>query len=308
MDTDRINPELRDVYRRIPQLPFNNRLFLRLARVGMRVMQPRERAEDVVVETRRVTAGKARLYRPKRASGAALLWIHGGGLICGLPAQNHLECLKYARELGLVVAAVPYRLAPEHPYPAAIDDCHAGWRWLQGLAVELGFDPARVVIAGQSAGGGLTAALAQRLADEGGVQPAAQLLHCPMLDDRTAARLELDRVKHKMWNNRSNRAGWSWYLGHAAGEAESRPYAVPARRDDLAGLPPAWIGIGDADLFMEESAAYRDRLRGAGVRCDWHESPGGFHGFEGVAPDAAVTRAFWDDNFRYLREILGLAA
>ena len=306
MDIERINPELRDTYRRLPQLPFHNRPFLWLARLGMRVMQPRDQLADVTVETRQVATGTARVYRPRDRCGAALLWIHGGGMICGLPAQNHLECLQYAGQLGLVVAAIPYRLAPEHPCPAAIDDCHSGWHWLQGLAGELGFDPARVVVAGQSAGGGLAAALAQRLADEGGVQPAAQSLHCPMLDDRTAARTELDPVKHKMWNNRSNRAGWSWYLGHAVGEANTRPYAVPARREDLAGLPPAWIGIGDADLFLEESAVYRGRLRAAGVSCDWHQAPGGFHGFEGVAPNAAITRAFWDDNYRFLRQILSL--
>ena len=306
MDIQRINPEMRKIYRRLPPLPFHNRLLLGLLRWSMRFIQPHIDPGAIRIETRNAPSGPVRLYIPPQPGGAALLWIHGGGYICGTPEQNYVDCLHYAQELNLVVCAVTYRVAPEHPFPAAIDDCHTAWHWLQSQGDDLGFDPARIAIAGQSAGGGLCAALAQRLADEGGVQPAAQALLCPMLDDRTAAETGLDALKHKMWNNRSNRAGWSWYLGHPPGEEESRPYAVPARRESLAGLPPAWIGIGDADLFLAESETYRDRLLDAGVHCDWHLAPGGFHGFEGVAPEAAVTRAFWADNHRFLREALQL--
>lgn len=306
MDIERINPELRGIYRWMPHLPFHKRWFLGAYRAGMRLLRPKSAPGGVALESRATSAGPAYLCRPEESTGAALLWIHGGGLICGSPLQNQAECVAYAQQLGIVVAAVSYRMAPEHPFPAALDDCHEAWCWLQSIAGELGIDPARVVIAGQSAGGGLSASLAQRLADEGGIQPAAQVLLCPMLDDRTGGRTDLDAVRHKMWNNRSNRAGWSWYLGHAAGGPESRPYAVPGRRADLSGLPPAWIGIGDADLFYDESVDYRDRLMAAGVRCDWHRAPGGFHGFEVVARDTAVSRAFWEDQYRFLRDVLQL--
>ncbi|NND69824.1 MAG: alpha/beta hydrolase fold domain-containing protein, partial [Halioglobus sp.] len=156
------------------------------------------------------------------------------------------------------------------------------------------------------AGGGLAASLAQKVCDAGGPQPAGQALFCPMLDDRTAARRELDAIKHKLWNNQSNFAGWSHYLGHPAGEPEERDHAVPARRVDLAGLPHTWIGIGDADLFLEESRDYRARLEAAGIPCDFHTAPGGFHGFEGLAPEAQVTRDLYASNFAFLRRVLDL--
>ena len=142
-----------------------------------------------------------------------------------------------ARDAGILVANVEYRLAPTHQYPAAIDDCVEAWQWLLQSAGELGIDPARIAIAGQSAGGGLAAALALRVHDAGGVQPAAQILFCPMIDDRTALRSELDGNDYLMWNTRHNRQAWSWYLGQPAGAPEVPAYAAPARRDDLSGLP-----------------------------------------------------------------------
>jgi acetyl esterase/lipase len=215
--------------------------------------------------------------------------------------------------------SVEYRKAPEHPFPAALDDCNAGWEWLQRNAVSLGISPARVAIGGQSAGGGLAAALVQRLHDAqstageptagepiaGGPQPIAQWLFCPMLDDRTAARLELDRVGHRVWNNRANRFGWSSYLGTTPGSPAVPPYAVPARREDLTGLPPAWIGVGDIDLFHEEDRAYAERLRAAGVEATLHVVPGAPHGFEAWAPKTNLSRAYVGSALDWLGPALG---
>jgi acetyl esterase/lipase len=225
-------------------------------------------------------------------SGGSLLWFHGGGLVIGAAASDDRFCAQLAVELDIVVAAVEYRLAPEHPFPAPLDDCVAAWQWLQDAASARGLDRDRIAIAGQSAGAGLAAALAQRLHDAGGPQPVAQLLYCPMLDDRTAARRELDAIRHFAWTNRDNLVGWSSYLAGPPGAGAAPQYAVPARRTDLAGLPPAWIGVGDIDLFHDEDLAYAAALRAAGVECTVDVVPGAPHGFETIARAAEPSTAF----------------
>lgn len=247
-----------------------------------------------------------RIYRPQAAaSGGALLWLHGGGLIVGRPAMDDGRCVAWARDLGLTVVSVGYRLAPEHPFPAALDDAHTAWTWLHGAAPSLGVDPARVAVGGASAGGGLAACLAQRLRDAGSPPPAAQLLVYPMLDDRTAARRELDGAGHLVWTNRSNRAGWSAYLGRAPGAEALPAHAAAARAADLSGLPPAWIGVGTLDLFLDEDRAYAARLAAAGVATELHEVPGAPHGFDALAPQAAVARAFAARQAAFLRAHVG---
>ena len=306
MDIERVHPELRAGIRRLPPLPFHRRRLLPLLRLALRLSLSK-RPRGVVVEDRSVEAAGVRVYRPRDGStGAALLWIHGGGFLIGAPRQDDRRCFRYALELGLVVVSVDYRLAPEHPFPAALEDCLAAWRWLQASAAELGVEPARTVVAGESAGGGLAATLVQRIHDLGGVQPAAQVLLCPMLDDRTAARLELDPIRHRVWNNRSNRSGWSSYLGHPPGGPAVQEYASAARRDDLAGLPPAWIGVGDIDLFCEEDRAYAERLDSAGVPCELHVVEMAPHGFESLVPAAPVSRDFERRIDGFLRQQLAV--
>jgi acetyl esterase/lipase len=225
-----------------------------------------------------------------RTSGA-LLWIHGGGLVMGMPEQDHDLCSRFAASLGIAVVSVDYRLAPDHPFPAGLEDCHAALAWLHAEAGALGVDPAKVAVGGGSAGGGLAACVAQMAHDRGGPALAFQLLQYPMLDDRTALRADLDALS---WTQASNRYGWSAYLGHPVREAEPRPYASAARRAELAGLPPAWIGIGDIDLFHDEARDYAGRLRAAGVPCDLHVVPGMYHGAERIVPAAPPSRAFLD--------------
>ena len=303
MKMSMVAPELRSTLRRFPGLPLDRAWVRRLARYGMRRL-PTVDTAGVTVEPAGPVPG-TRLYRPQTPrADAALLWIHGGGLIIGGAAQDDRFCGSTARELGIVVLSVEYRLAPEHPYPAALDDCYAGWVWLQEHAAELGVDPARVVIGGQSAGGGLAAALVQRLCDAQSPRPLAQWLFCPMLDDRTAARTELDGVRHKVWSNRLNRYGWRVYLGAAPGAPTLPSYAVPARRSDLSGLPPAWIGVGDIDLFHDEDRDYADRLGAAGVATTFHVVPGAPHGFESWAPNAAISRGHVAAAQAWLRDVL----
>lgn len=307
MHIEKVHPELRKVIGRIPPIPFHNRFFMSTINCLTALIPRAKSFAGVSVEDKQLQYAGVRIYRPeKNPSGAALFWIHGGGLITGNAAMNDRECAGYARDLGLVVVSVEYRLAPKHPFPAAIDDCYEAWQWLQSAAHTFGVDPARIVISGQSAGGGLSASLVQRIHDEGGIQPAAQALFCPMLDDRTAARRELDPIKHRIWNNTNNRGGWSSYLGHAPGQTDEPPYAVPARRENVSGLPPTWIAVGDIELFYDEACEYAKRLQEAGVVCELYVMPMAPHGFESFVPNAPITRALYHDYCRFLGKSLGL--
>ncbi|MCB0888689.1 MAG: alpha/beta hydrolase [Nocardioidaceae bacterium] len=232
------------------------------------------------------------------ASGA-LIWLHGGGFISGSAPASHDFCSQLAADLGLFVVNVDYRLAPEHPFPAGFDDCFDALLWIHAHAHELGINPDRIVVAGSSAGAGLAAAVAQRAHDEG-LELAFQLLVYPMLDDRSALRRDLPSLT---WSAASNRYAWKSYLGHPAGEPEERAYAVPARRKDLSGLAPAWIGIGDLDLFHEEALDYADRLRASGVTCLTREEQGMYHGADAARPDAPQMKAFRAEILQILQTI-----
>ena len=237
-----------------------------------------------------------RLYRPTGVDtpAPALLWIHGGGYVIGSAAQDDALCRRFAATLGVTVASVDYRLAPQHPYPSGLEDCYAALGWLAGLP---SVDPARVAIGGASAGGGLAAALALLARDRAEIPVAAQLLGYPMLDDRTVGP-HLDHPGHRLWTQDSNGFGWSAYLGDA-----DRQEAVPARREDLSGLPTAWIGVGSLDLFHDEDLAYAERLRDAGVPCEVEVIAGAFHGFDRTLPKSAVARSFFAHQCAMLRRV-----
>lgn len=214
-----------------------------------------------------------------QAPGPALLWIHGGGYVFGTAAQDDRWCHRIATRTGVLVASVDYRLAPEHPYPAALHDCHRALKW---LASRPGVDPGRIVLAGASAGGGLAAALAAHTRDHGPVIPVRQLLLYPMLDHTP---LPDGSTRHRLWGPRSNAYAWHSYLT-GADPAD----AVPAHRRDLTGLPPAWIAVGDLDLLHDQNVRYHRALTGAGVDSQFTVIPGAFHGFDTVAPGTAITR------------------
>jgi acetyl esterase/lipase len=297
--TAEFHPELRRAAKLIPKQIITP-ITLPMFRMSTRMLWRRV-PKDVEVLT--LSSGvDVRLFRPSRISGAgpALLWIHGGGYVIGHAGQDDVLCRRFARELNATVASVDYRLAPEHPYPAPLDDCYSALKWLAALP---SVDPARVAIGGASAGGGLAAALALLARDRAEVPLIAQLLVYPMLDDRTVERNGLDKPGHRLWNQSSNRFGWDAYLGDA-----DRDVAVPARREDLSGLPPAWLGVGSLDLFHDEDLAYAERLRAAGVPCEVEVVPGAFHGFDGIAPKAEVSQAFFRSQCALLRQAFVPAA
>ena len=267
---------------------------LRLIR-KLSALQQRKTPDGVEVLTLSSGVG-VRLHRPAGVDqpGPALLWLHGGGYIIGTAQQDDALCRRFTRELGITVAAVDYRLAPEHPYPAPLEDCYAALTWLARLPA---VDKARVAIGGASAGGGLAAALALLAHDRGEVTPALQLLAYPMLDDRSGSRP--DNPKYRLWSPKSNRFGWKAYLGTADPKV-----AVPARRDDLGGLPPAWIGVGTNDLFHDEDVDYAGRLTAAGVPCRVEVVNGAFHGFDQMVPKAGVSQSFFASQCASLRTAL----
>lgn len=247
------------------------------------------------------------LYEPpsrKRPSGA-LVWIHGGGMILGRPEMAHSWCSALAAELGILVVSVDYRLAPEHPFPAGLTDCFTSLTWLHEQAAGLGVDADRIAVGGDSAGGGLSAALCQLARDRGGPAICFQLLNYPMLDDRTVLRTDDQGRGLFLWTPVSNRFAWSSYLGHTPTTADAPPHAAPARTTDLAGLPPAWIGVGDLDLFYEEDVGYAARLEAAGVPCELHVEPGMYHGADQVVPKSPRMKAYRDDMVAALRQAIG---
>jgi acetyl esterase/lipase len=300
MPNDDVHPDLRRIARIAPRhmigprsLPIVRTLSALTGRLG--------RTDGSDVEAITLGSGTGvRLFRPAGVTepAPALLWIHGGGYVIGTAQQDDALCRRFCKRLGMIVASVEYRLAPEHPYPAPLEDCYSALTWLAGLP---GVDGRRVAIAGASAGGGLAAALALLARDRGEVSPAFQVLAYPMLDDRSSA--TAGSPNHRLWSTRSNHFGWTAYLGGADPRV-----AVPGRRDDLSGLPPAWIGVGTHDLFHDEDLAYARRLTDAGVPCHVEVIPGAFHGFDMVARKAQVSQRFFDSQCDSLRAALTAAA
>lgn len=257
----------------------------------------------VTLAKRQVEGRLVLVLTPPNRGTAAVLYIHGGGMVVGSPHSEIRGSAALARQLGVLVASPDYRLAPEHPYPAALDDCMSTLYWLRENADELGIDPGRIAVTGSSAGGGLSAAVAQRAHDEG-IPLVAQALAYPMLDDRTVLRAEHDGRGKFLWTPESNRFGWTAYLGRAPRPSDAPQYAAPARRESLSGLAPAWIGVGDLDLFYDESVDYANRLRAAGVACELVTVPGMYHGADGLAAKVPAMQAFRSSLSEHLRRHL----
>ena len=238
------------------------------------------------------------------ASRPLLYYIHGGGFFCNDHRTGLDQLLETAERFGATLISVGYRLAPEHPYPAQINDVYAGLLWAADHADELGIDPKRIVVMGISAGGGLSAALALTVRDKGGPRLLGQLLMCPMLDDRndSASAVQMDGVD--FWNRSFNGFGWSSLLGDAQGAADVPQYAAPARAADLADLPPAFLDVGSAECLRDEVLAYAGRIWQAGGRAELHVWPGGIHAFDREFPEARISKAAVAARDNWLERLL----
>jgi acetyl esterase/lipase len=234
----------------------------------------------------------------------ALFYTHGGGMILGTARDALGEVLDLAESVSAAVVSVDYRLAPETPHPGPVEDCYAGLNWAADHADELAVDPRRIVLIGGSAGGGIAAALALMARDLGGPAVAGQLLMCPMLDDRNDSPSAYQMAELPMWNRTANEVGWTALLGAARGGPDVAPYAAPARADDLGRLPPAFLDVGSVDTFRDEDLTYASRIWQAGGVAELHVWPGGYHGFDGLAPDAALSRAAVAARANWLSRLL----
>jgi len=249
---------------------------------------------------------RVRVYRPNDQPSKlpALYWIHGGGYVMGDIEQDDRLMKQLVKRIGCVAVSVDYRLAPEHPFPAPVEDCYAGLKWLFRHADELGVEPSRIAIGGASGGGGLAAGLALLTRDRGELKVAFQLLIYPMIDDRNVTPASHAITDPRMWNRQSNHLGWKAYLGRDGGGADVSPYAAAARATDLTNLPPAYIPVGALDLFVDENIEYAQRLIQAGVPTELHVYPGAFHGFDIFAPSATVSKQFKADRDSVLKRVL----
>lgn len=247
-----------------------------------------------------------RVYRPKGdpATLPCVYAIHGGGYVMGSYEMEDLRFDSWCRTLGIAGVSVEYRLAPENPYPAPLEDCYAGLRWTFDNAAALRIDPARIGICGTSAGGGLAAGLALMCRDRGELSPAFQMLVYPMLDDRQVT--PSSRWEVPIWSPVNNEFGWRSYLGDLYGTDRVPGYAAPARADDLSGLPPASVWVGTADGFCDEDILYTQRLNQAGVHTELHVYPGAPHGFEAFSANAAIARRCRRDMKEWLSASLGV--
>ncbi|MCY9663454.1 alpha/beta hydrolase [Paenibacillus alginolyticus] len=290
---NRVLPEIRESLTSLPlfRLPDD------LAIVRQSPLPQALKSEIVRIIDRKITgAGNQemliKIFEPVQRDETnlpVLLWIHGGGYVLGHPNGEQSLCESFVKAADCIVISPDYRLAPEHPFPAAIEDCYAALKWIISAAEEWNIDLSRIAIGGGSAGGGLTAALALMARDKGGPPICFQMPLYPMIDDRNVTPSSHEITDPAVWNRANNLAAWKMYLGeHADGDIS--PYAAPIRAKDLTGLPPTYTCVGQLDPFRDETIEYVARLAQAGVDVEFHLYPGCYHAFEHVVPEAEVSQ------------------
>jgi acetyl esterase/lipase len=247
------------------------------------------------------------LHPESAVPGAAGIYlIHGGGMMLGNRFFGLDEVFDLVERDGVVAVAVDYRLAPEYPDPAPVEDCYAGLVWMAANAAELGIDPGRILVSGASAGAGLSAGIALLARDRGGPALAGQLLNAPMIDDRNDSVSSRQYDGIGAWDRNNNDTGWNALLGDRRFTASVSPYAAPARATDLSGLPPAFIEVGAAEVFRTEAVDYASRIWAAGGRAELHVWAGAFHGFAGFAAGTRVGAAANAVRSGWIRRVLEL--
>ncbi|MGC0334137.1 acetyl esterase [Streptomyces sp. SAI-170] len=275
-----MDPELEAFVPLFPRADFTDPVTARKALAELAAAVPAPDTGDLEVEDRTVPADpdvQVRVYRPRQAQGA-VLWLHGGGFVMGDARTEHPWAARLAHGSGAVVISVSYRLAPEDPFPAALDDAYAVLAWTAEHAAELGVDPERIAVGGHSAGGGLAAALALRARDEQGPAICFQVLNQAQLDDRQEVWSQRT-FTDTPWVNRDKIAqSWRHYLG----SRPATPYAAPARADDLSGLPPAYVSTAEFDPNRDDDLDYALRLLRSGVSVELHQWAGTFHGSQAL--------------------------
>lgn len=298
-----VDPDLRPMARQMmaqsaQMPPFTEATLPALRKMGEAWIKPP--LPGISVEQRHVTvpggAPEVPVYVINARPGTgrpAILHTHGGGFISGTPRFDIPNLQRMAQALDCVIVSVDYRLAPETRWQGSVEDNYAVLKWLHGHGAELGANPDRIAVMGESAGGGHAALLAIAARDRGEVPLVFQCLIYPMLDDRTGStRAVAPPVGQMLWTAPDNRFGWRSFLGQEPGTAGVPAAAVPARVASVKGLPPAYIAVGSLDLFVDEDVAYARRLTNAGIATELHVIPGAFHGFDEIAAGTAISNRF----------------
>ena len=234
----------------------------------------------------------------------ALIWMHGGGFFSGSRFGSIQNQLDLVTAFDAVCISVEYRLGPEHPDPAPVEDCYAALLWVGDNLSKLGIDPAKLMIGGSSAGGGLAAGVALYARDHGGPALCAQLLQCPMLDDRLETLSSHQYINEGTLSRMSCETGWDALLGVRRGGEDVSIYAAPARATELSRLPPAFIEVGSAEVFRDENVAYASLLWASGAQAELHVWPGAFHRFQAFAPNAALTKVADETRVAWVKRTL----
>jgi acetyl esterase/lipase len=311
---DLVDPELRDALALWPLLPLTADSLTQRRADLLKVLGsvPQPDLPDITADEIRVESAfgakpiRVLTYRPVKSGNPlpTFVHIHGGGFVMGAPEMKDVENRLLASELRCAIYSVDHRLAPEAPHPAPLEDIYSVFTWLHANAGQLGLDPARIGIKGESGGGGFAAAAALYARDQQGPKFAFQHLIYPMIDDRTAVRKNLHpHVGEFVWTQENNYFGWRSLLDREPGSAGVSPYAAASRAADVSGLPPTYLSVGGLDLFLEENMTYADRLSRAGVPIEFHMYPRAYHGFY-RATDARVTKQAEHDNREALRRFL----
>ena len=309
-----VDPELRDALALWPPQPLTADTLMQRRADSLKLIATVQTPDlpDITADEVRVESAfgakpvRVLRYRPVKSDNPlpAIVHIHGGGFVAGAPEMKDVENRLLGLELKCAIYSVDYRLAPEAPHPAPLEDIYSVFAWLHGNAGQMGLDPARIGIKGESGGGGFAAAAALYARDHQGPKFAFQHLIYPMIDDRTAVRNDLHpHVGEFVWTQEHNYFGWRSLLGREPGSAGVSPYAAASRAVDVSALPPTYISVGGLDLFLEENLTYADRLSRAGVPVEFHIYPGAYHGFY-RATNARVTRQAERDNREALRRFL----
>jgi acetyl esterase/lipase len=280
VDMTRMDPELEAFIPLFPPADLTDPVTARKNLAALAAGAPAPDTTGMEIEDRTVPAVPdvtVRIYRPQQAHGA-IVWLHGGGFVMGDLDTEHPWAVRVADGSGAVVVAVGYRRAPEHLFPAALDDAYEALTWTAEHAAELGIDPGRIAVGGHAAGSGLAAAVALRARDQQGPPIRYQLLNQPALDDRQQTWSARNFTDTPFMTRAKVAASWRHYLG----SAPASRYAAPARADDLSGLPPAYIASAEFDPNRDEAIGYAQRLLQAGVSVELHQWPGTFHGSQTI--------------------------
>ena len=264
--------------------------------------------ENIVIEDRNIAGPDGllelvvRIYKPADVSGSlpGIFFIHGGGMIMGSIETEDLKAAMLCETIQSIVVSVEYRLAPENPHPAPLEDCYEALVWMSKNATELGFDTDRLAIVGGSAGGGLAIATSLMARDQEFPKLSFQMANYPMIDDRNETPSSKEITDVGIWDREANIEAWDWYLGGKKADK----YAAPARAIDLSGLPPTFIDVGELDLFRDEDIEFANRLLQAGVTTELHVYPGAYHASESFAPEAELSKQIWTKRIEALKRAL----